>query len=203
MTTTHTSTRPRKISGDWHDGVVPENVVLDPAAHLETTYSFNLYRSRAGVGLRMDAGAAAYTGTMFDVGPRGRICIGRCSMINVAWIVCDDRIEIGDHVLISWNAVLMDAYRFSTDAQVRRRQLERFWRQRVEADDASARPIRIESAAWIGFDSVILPGVTIGEGSIVGCRSVVRDDVPPYTIVAGNPARIIRRIEAGEVRHER
>jgi len=196
-----TTTSPRKIPGDWHDGVVPDNVVLDPAAHLETTYSFNLYRSRAPVGLRMDAGAAAYTGTMFDVGPRGRITVGRCSMINVAWFVCDDRIDVGDHVLISWNAVLMDTYRFASDPRRRHAQLERFWRDRIEADDATARPIRIGNAAWIGFDSVILPGVTIGEGSVVGCRSVVRDDVPPYTIVAGNPARVIRRIEPAEVKH--
>jgi acetyltransferase-like isoleucine patch superfamily enzyme len=122
-------------------------------------------------------------------------------MINVAWFVCDDRIDVGDHVLISWNAVLMDTYRFASDPRRRQAQLERFWRDRIEADDATARPIRIGNAAWIGFDSVILPGVTIGEGSVVGCRSVVRDDVPPYTIVAGNPARVVRRIEPAEVKH--
>ncbi len=55
-----------------------------------------------------------------------------------------------------------------------------------------ARPVRIGNNVWIGFDSVVLPGVTIGDGSIVGCRSVVADDVPPYTLVAGNPARVIR-----------
>jgi acetyltransferase-like isoleucine patch superfamily enzyme len=198
--TTITTKAPRKIPGDWYDGVVPENVVLDPAAYLETTYSFNLYRSRAEVGLRMDAGAAVYTGTMLDVGPRGRVSFGRCAMINVAWIVCDDRIDIGDQVLVSWNAVLMDTYRFSEDPMRRREQLERFWRVRIESDNgATPRPIRVGNAAWIGFDSVILPGVTIGEGSIVGCRSVVRDEVPPYTVVAGNPARIVRRIKPGEV----
>lgn len=194
-----TMTAERKLSWDWHDGVVPDNVVLDPQSHLETTYSFSLYRSRAEVGLRMDAGSTAYTGTMFDVGPRGRISVGRCTMINVAWLICDDRIEIGDHVLISWNAVLMDTYRQSADPCERRAQLERFWREKVEPDETvQPRPIRIGNASWIGFDSIILPGVTIGEGSIVGCRSVVAQDVPPNTIVAGNPARIIRPIQPEE-----
>jgi galactoside O-acetyltransferase len=135
---------------------------------------------------------------MFDVGPRGSIRIGRCSMINEAWLICDQNIDIGDHVLISWNAVLMDSYRMATDSQIRRRQLERFWRERVEPDEiVPPSPIRIGDAAWIGFDSIILPGVTIGEGSIVGCRSVVAHDVPPFTIAAGNPARIVRQIERG------
>lgn len=46
---------------------------------------------------------------------------------------------------------------------------------------------------WLGYRSVILAGVTIGDGAIVGAYSVVTKDVPPYTIVAGNPAKEIRR----------
>jgi len=57
------------------------------------------------------------------------------------------------------------------------------------------RPVRIERNVWIGFDSCVLPGVTIGQGSVVGARSVVAEDVPPYAVVAGNPARVIRLLE--------
>ena len=46
---------------------------------------------------------------------------------------------------------------------------------------------------WIGQNAVILPGVHIGDGAIIGANSVVGSDVPPYTIVAGNPARMIRK----------
>lgn len=46
---------------------------------------------------------------------------------------------------------------------------------------------------WIGFEAIILAGVTIGDGAIIGARSVVTKDVPPYTIVAGVPARIVRK----------
>ena len=53
--------------------------------------------------------------------------------------------------------------------------------------------IVIGNDVWIGFEAVILSGVTIGDGAIVGARSVVTRDVPPYTIVGGAPARPIRR----------
>ena len=53
--------------------------------------------------------------------------------------------------------------------------------------------IVIGNDVWIGFEAVVLSGVTIGDGAIVGARSVVTRDVPPYTIVGGAPARPIRR----------
>jgi virginiamycin A acetyltransferase len=46
---------------------------------------------------------------------------------------------------------------------------------------------------WLGYESLLLPGITIGDGAVVGARAVVTKNVPPYTIVAGNPARIIRQ----------
>lgn len=57
----------------------------------------------------------------------------------------------------------------------------------------SSGPIIIEKDSWIGAGSIILSGVTIGHGSVVGAGSVVTKSVPPFSIVAGNPARVIRR----------
>ena len=57
------------------------------------------------------------------------------------------------------------------------------------------RPIVIEDKVWIGINSTVLPGVRIGYGAIIGAQSVVTHDVPPMTVVAGNPARIIKKIE--------
>ena len=56
-------------------------------------------------------------------------------------------------------------------------------------------PIRIEDKVWIGMDALILKGVTIGEGSVVAARSVVTKDVPPYSLVAGNPARVVKSLK--------
>ncbi len=55
-------------------------------------------------------------------------------------------------------------------------------------------PVSIGDDVWIGGGVTILPGVTVGDGAVVGAGSVVTHDVPPYTVVAGNPARIIREI---------
>jgi len=62
----------------------------------------------------------------------------------------------------------------------------------MSKDDVA--PIIIEDHAWIGMNSIILKGVTIGKGAVVAAGSIVTKDVPPMTLVAGNPARIIRRI---------
>jgi maltose O-acetyltransferase len=53
--------------------------------------------------------------------------------------------------------------------------------------------VRIGDRVWIAYRAIILPGVTIGEGAVVGAGSVVTKDVEPYTIVAGNPARVVNK----------
>jgi acetyltransferase-like isoleucine patch superfamily enzyme len=192
---------PRTLPWDWYSGVVPDNVVLEDSSYLETSQSFQLFRSREQVGLRLGAGSAAYTGAMFDVGPAGSIEIGRYALINPVWFICDSRIEIGDYTLISWNVVLMDSYREPFDPELRRRYRDQVLSGR-RPPTAPAHPIRIGANVWIGFDSCILPGVTIGDGSIVGARSVVTESIPPYSIAAGNPARIVRRIDPEEHSHD-
>jgi len=63
-----------------------------------------------------------------------------------------------------------------------------------------ARPIRIGRNVWIGGGAVILPGITIGADSVIGAGSIVTRDVPTATVVAGNPARVIRSVETASVR---
>jgi acetyltransferase-like isoleucine patch superfamily enzyme len=192
----------RTLSWDWYGGKVPENVFLDDESYVETTFSFFLYRSKRERGVEIRRGASTYLGTMFDVGPQGRVTLGEYALVHGARIICDSEIFIGDYALISWNVVLMDTHRLSPNVAYRRRELECLSTRadRILLSQVPARPIRIERNVWIGFDACILPGVRIGEGSIVGARSVVTQDVPPFTIVAGNPARIIRELTAEEKR---
>lgn len=191
---------PRTLSWDWYPGTIPENVRLAEEAYLETTYSFLLFRSRAPQALQLGYASTIYMGTMFDVGPLGRVRIGQFALVHGAWIICDATVEIGDYSLISWNVVLMDTYRLPLDTAARRRALEQIPKHPLRCPEAQvpARPIRIGRNVWIGFECCILPGVSIGEGSIVGARSVVIEDVPPYSVVAGNPARVIRKLENDE-----
>lgn len=62
----------------------------------------------------------------------------------------------------------------------------------VNPIDFPSKPISIGNDVWIGVESLIMDGVTIGNGAVVGARSVVTKDVPPYAIVVGSPARIVR-----------
>jgi acetyltransferase-like isoleucine patch superfamily enzyme len=183
---------------DWYPGVVPNNALIDETAYVETTFSFYLNRSVVADGIRIGRGASTYLGTMFDVGPKGRVSLGDYALVHGARIVCDDEIRIDDHALISWNVVLMDTYRVPLDPLERRRELEKVPERQPRYLDANApaRPIHIKSNVWIGFDACVLPGVTIGEGSIIGARSVVFEDVEPNTLMAGNPARLIRRLDS-------
>ena len=184
-----------KIPGDWYDGEIPDNVVLDEGSLIETAHAFSLFRSRLSCGLRMHPGASAYGGTMFDVGPEGSVELGRCAMLNAVRLICDAHIEIGDHALFSWNVVVMDSYREPFALDDRRRYREEVAAGRTPSVRAPAHPVRIGDNVWVGFGSCILPGISIGEGSIVGARSVVTEPVPPYTLVAGNPARVIRTLD--------
>lgn len=193
----------RTLPWDRYEGTIPENVVIDDTAYVETAFSFTQYRSEASVGVQIGRGSATYSGTMFDVGPQGRVRVADFVLVHGARIICDAEIEIDDYTFISWNVLLMDTYRIPFAPIERRRAVERipFSASRRIAGEMLARPIRIGRAAWIGFDVCILPGVTVGEGAIVGARSVVVDDVAPYTIVGGNPARVMRRLGHKEIHH--
>jgi acetyltransferase-like isoleucine patch superfamily enzyme len=187
----------RTLSWDWYPGRVPENVSVDAEAYLETTYSFQLFRSGAAEAVRIGRGSSIYLGVMFDVGTRGRVSIGDFTLINGARIICDSQVSIGDYCLISWNTVFMDTERLPQNIGARRRELEQVaGRQpRRFENNSPARPISVERNVWIGFDACVLPGVTIGEGSVIGARSVVFEDVPRYSVAVGNPARVIRQLE--------
>jgi len=108
------------------------------------------------------------------------ISLGRNVFINYHCIFLDCApIAIGDDVQIG-PAVQLYTAQHPIDPDIRRSGLE------------SASPIGIGHDVWIGGGAVVLPGITIGARSVVGAGSVVVHDVPPGTVVAGNPARIVK-----------
>lgn len=186
----------RRLPWDWYDGLVPESAVLDDECHVESSYQFLLDRSEPPFGVRVHRGASVHGLTAFDLGPRGTLTFGAFSITNGTQFVCDEEITIGTGCMLGWNAVIMDTRRAPLDPILRRSVIEAVATSapRRLLGEVATSPVRIESNAYIGFDVMILPGVTIGEGAVVGSRSVVWDDVEPYTIVAGNPARIVKRL---------
>lgn len=113
-------------------------------------------------------------------------------------LVVAQQIEIGDDVLISWGVTIVDHNSHAIAFSQRALDVQD-WRSKLK-DWGSVKiaPVKICSKSWIGFNAIILKGVTVGEGAIVGAGSVVTKDVPPWTIVAGNPARIIRALDENE-----
>lgn len=108
-------------------------------------------------------------------------------------IACTNSVVIGDHVLIGSKVIITDHNhgRFEVGATPPTVPPS----ERPLDDD---RFVKIEANVWLGDGVVVCPGVTIGEGSIVGANAVVTADVSPYTLVAGVPARPIRRYDLNQ-----
>jgi acetyltransferase-like isoleucine patch superfamily enzyme len=111
---------------------------------------------------------------------------------------CVTAIVVEDDVLISYECILADSDNHNFDYRIRKGDLANWKRGEHDWSKTSSAPIRVCRSAWIGARSIILKGVTVGEGAIVGAASVVTKDVPPFTIVAGNPARVIRQLTEAE-----
>jgi acetyltransferase-like isoleucine patch superfamily enzyme len=119
--------------------------------------------------------------------------------INVATILdCVGAITIEDDVMIGYHCVLADSDNHSTRYSVRKGDLGRVRQGRHRWDTAVTAPVHIGRGAWIGAYAIILKGVRVGAGAIVSAGSVVFRDVPDWTIVAGNPAYIVRQIPEDE-----
>jgi acetyltransferase-like isoleucine patch superfamily enzyme len=135
--------------------------------------------------------------TEFD---RGSIKIGNNVYIgSMTLIDCLISVTIEDDVLISYQCILADNDGHSISYSNRKNDLAlAAQKQQRDLNTTKSSPIKISRGAWIGLRTIILKGVTIGEGAVVGAGSVVTKDVPAWTIVAGNPARVIREIPEHE-----
>lgn len=114
-----------------------------------------------------------------------KIIIGNNVGISGSSINATTIVTIEDNVLIGSGCLISD-----TDSH------PLLWDDRLynNNDKTSKAPITIKKNAFIGARCIILKGVTIGEGAVVGAGSVVSKDVPPYTVVCGNPAKIVKTL---------
>lgn len=113
----------------------------------------------------------------------GAVVIGDHTRIGIGNVVIGP-VRIGDHVILAQNIVLSGLNHGYTDPDVP-----------IALQPCSVAEIVVEDDCWIGANSVITAGVTIGRHSVVAGGSVVTKNVPPYTVVAGNPARPIRQYQ--------
>lgn len=128
-----------------------------------------------------------------------RLTIGNNVFIGGGSLIdCLAQVTIEDDVLVSYQVLIMDSDNHSLRASERTDDLRR-WRQGEYVWSKVKRaPVIIRAKAWIGARATITKGVEIGEGAIVATGAVVTKNVPPYTIVAGNPARVVRELTEDE-----
>lgn len=185
-----------------------EYVSIDPSAIIDPIASLKLFTPPAPPVVCVKIGEGSHIfGNLSLLRPEARIKIGKRCQIGASTLIAARSIEIGDDVLMAWGITLMDTDAHSLVWKERKNDVAQCYKDYLEDREnfiknkdwshVGAADIRIGDKVWIGFDATILKGVTIGERSVVGARSVVTHDVPPDSVVSGNPARVVKRIDNG------
>ncbi|HYO21767.1 MAG TPA: acyltransferase [Flavisolibacter sp.] len=186
------------VEHDWHPSPLPQNAEFGEMAYPDTSYSFTTFFSQKPVGFRLGYASGNYGHGIFTTGVNGEINVGKYVVLQCTRIIANCSVTIKDHCMFSWGSVITDTWvTDKTLSPAARRamlkQLAATPTRHLEFTDP--RPVLIEENVWVGFDAIILPGVTIGRGAVVGCKAVVTEDVPPYAVVVGNPARVIKFLD--------
>jgi len=136
------------------------------------------------------------------------IRIGDNVQIGHADIICRTSIVIENDVTMAWGITIYDHDSHSIHWQHRKNDNTTGYNDHVnnqgkglvnkDWSNVLSAPIHISSKVWIGFNVIILKGVTIGEGAVIAAGSVVTKDVPAWAVVAGNPAIVVKQLNAGE-----
>ena len=124
-----------------------------------------------------------------------KMIIGDNCYVGVNTIIrCGEFIKIGDNVLIAHNVTIIDSDSHEIDAKERADSFINLIEHGHPLTKGSVKtsPIVINDNVWISYNVAILKGVTIGEGAIIAAGSIITKDVPPFTIAAGNPGKIIK-----------
>jgi acetyltransferase-like isoleucine patch superfamily enzyme len=179
----------------WREGALPPNVRLGAATLISGELAFKRFHSREADALVLGS-HCTMDGVHFDLGEKGRMVIGDYCYFTNAVLLCELEVQIGNYVVIGWNATIADTD-FHPLAPAER------------IADATAcsplgngrprplvvkQPVIIEDDVWIGPNATILKGVRLRKGAWIEAGSVVTRDVPSKVRVLGNPARAIGKV---------
>lgn len=125
-----------------------------------------------------------------------RIAVGDRTHLGGGTILsCARDVSIGDDVLIAFDVLIMDHDSHALRFTDRKNDVHDWMHGKKDWSAVAMAPVCIERRAWIGARAIILKGVRVGTGAVVAAGSVVTRDVPDWTLVAGNPAHILRQLE--------
>jgi galactoside O-acetyltransferase len=181
-------------------------VRVHPTAIIAPQAQIKFFNPAEPAAIRVEIGEGSHVFASFSLlRSASAVRIGaRCQIGNVSF-VCAQEIVIGDDVLMAWGITVIDSDNHSIHWRHRQYDVERCRRDYITTNGADiARshdwskvdiaPVRIGDKAWVGFNVIVLKGVTIGEGAVIGAGSVVTKDIPPWHMAAGNPCQVKRRL---------
>ncbi len=183
------------LDGDWYSRGIPSNVLIEDNVYIDTSYGFAGFRSTQPDAMRIGEASGCYDRASMIVSGEGKITIGKFNILNGTTLVCKKNIIIGNHCMLAWGSVLTDTWIENIfSIEIRKSILIKVAKDpsRPYPFFGDASPIILEDNCWVGFDAVILPGVRLGTGCVVGCKTIIDFDVPPYAVVTGSPAKIVR-----------
>jgi acetyltransferase-like isoleucine patch superfamily enzyme len=169
-----------------------------PDIIIHPTAKVNFRGIRYTPGTRLEIGEGSIMEGNLVLDREASITIGRNTFIGGSMVVSAMRIEIGDDVLISWGCNIHDHDSHAIGWKFREQDVRDWYHNKKDWTHVPVKAVKIGNKSWVGLNVIILKGVEIGEGSVVAAGSVVTKTVPPWTIVAGNPARVIREIPLAE-----
>jgi len=170
-----------------------------PGVKIHPTAKLNFRGVRLYAGCSLEVGEGTIVeGSLVSEREDSRIAIGRNTFIGISLLASAERIEVGDDVMISGGCFLLDHNSHSIGWTGRKQDVKDWYHGRKDWANVIIKPIKIGDKSWIGLNVIILKGVEIGEGAVVAAGSVVTKNVLPWTIVGGNPARVIREIPIEE-----
>jgi acetyltransferase-like isoleucine patch superfamily enzyme len=161
------------LEHDWFPRPLPANVEVGERSWVYSSFAFVHCAGRKPVCVRIGRDTGVYAGSFFELGPDGEVEIGDFCTIVGAIVSTNGRVTIGDYTFVAHEVVIAD----SADAR--------------PGPVGPGKEIVVGENVWIGARAVLLGGAHLGEGSVVGAAAVVDFAVPPYAIVAGNPARLV------------
>lgn len=183
-----------------------KNLIVGSNPHVISPFAFLVEQPEALITVGDDV--IVWDRTKIHAWGKGRVTIGNCcSFGSDTTIHCRERVEIGDYALISWNVLIADFDAHSTNYGERMAEIQHtkatmwpnFSPKKSEphqpfVPNFITRPVVIEEGVWIGANAIILKGSKIGKGSIIGAGAVVSGEIPPMSIAAGNPAKVVKKI---------
>jgi acetyltransferase-like isoleucine patch superfamily enzyme len=185
------------VTGGWDYASLPANVHLGKDCFLERKDSFKRYRSLRDPGLVLGERVQVHTWTEFNIEPEGEVRVGADSILVGAILMCAQSIQIGQRVVISYNVTIADSDFHPIDPDLRKQDAIANAPQgnRNTRPTLISRPVIIGNNVWIGIGAVILKGVCIGDGASIAAGAIVTSNIPPGSLVAGNPASISRKVD--------